>query len=178
MTVVIRETGDKDREAIYKVEAEAFGYDKEAKLVDALLEDPTAEPKLSLLALENDRAVGHVLFTAASINGLGVTVSLLAPLSVVPEAQGRGIGGMLIRAGLERLTERKVDLVFVLGHPTYYPRFGFVPAHTYGLKAPYPIPEEHSDAWMVQALNGTGLESVSGTVGCARELHKPEHWRE
>lgn len=178
MNLIIRETTEADRKAIFAVEAEAFGYDKEAKLVDSLLDDPTAEPRLSLLALDNDKPVGHILFTAAGIEGSDRKASLLAPLSVIPEAQGKGVGGKLIKTGLRILSERGVDLVFVLGHPTYYPRSGFVPAHTFGLNAPYPIPEEHSDAWMVQAVNGTALNEVSGTVSCAAELDKPEHWRE
>lgn len=174
----IRMTDEADREAIFRVEAEAFGYDKEAKLVDSLLDDPTAEPRVSLLAMDGDRAVGHILFTAGRIEESGVKVSLLAPLSVVPDSQGKGVGGKLVEAGLEHLAAMGVELVFVLGHPTYYPRFGFVPAHTYGLKAPYPIPEKHADAWMVQALNGTALGDVHGTFACADALHRPEHWRE
>lgn len=178
MNIVIRETIEGDRENIYRVESEAFGYEKEAKLVDSLLDDPTARPYLSLLAQEGDRAVGHILFTAASIAESRRKVSLLAPLSVVPDAQGKGVGGRLIQAGLERLAEAGVDLVFVLGHPTYYPRLGFVPAHTYGLEAPYPIPADHSDAWMVQGLHPSALAGVCGRVTCAGALDQPEHWRE
>lgn len=178
MNITIRETTEIDREDIYRVEAQAFGYDKEAKLVDSLLDDPTAEPRLSLLAFENGRAVGHILFTSAALGGSQLRISLLAPLSVVPDAQGKGVGGKLIEAGLERLARMGVDLVFVLGHPTYYPRLGFIPAHPYGLEAPYPIPEEHSDAWMVQALGGTSLDSASGKLFCAEALDRPEHWRE
>ncbi|WP_316897859.1 N-acetyltransferase [Pseudodesulfovibrio indicus] len=178
MRMIIRETTERDRETIYRVEALAFGHEKEAKLVDSLLDDPTARPHLSLLALEDVRAVGHILFTAGDIVGSSRKVSLLAPLSVAPEAQGRGVGGRLIQAGLARLAEAAVDLVFVLGHPSYYPRHGFVPAHTYGLEAPYPIPEEHLDAWMVQGLHPSALENVRGKVVCAAALDRPEHWRE
>lgn len=178
MNLTIRKTTEADRDSIYKVESQAFGYDKEAKLVDCLLDDPTAEPRLSLLALEGDEPVGHILFTAGRIDGSDLRVSLLAPLSVVPSAQGKGVGGKLIDAGLKLLADMDVELVFVLGHPTYYPKSGFIPAHTYGLKAPYPIPEKHADAWMVQALNGAELGRIQGTVTCAEELDKPEHWRE
>lgn len=178
MNLTIRETTEVDRKVIYDVEAQAFGYDKEAQLVESLLDDPTAKPSVSLLAFEKDQAIGHILFTAATIDDSPLKASILAPLAVVPNAQGKGIGGKLIEAGLNLLSQRGVDLVFVLGHPTYYPRSGFVPAHTYALKAPYPIPEEHADAWMVQALNGTALENASGNVSCADMLHKPEHWRE
>ena len=178
MTPTIRRTTEADREAIYRVEAQSFGHEKEAKLADALLDDPTAKPRLSLLALEDGLPVGHILFTAARLEGCPLRVSLLAPLSVVPEAQGKGVGGKLIEAGLQRLREEGVDLVFVLGHPGYYPRFGFVPAMPFGLGAPYPIPDEHSDAWMVQPLRPGALDSASGRLVCAGELDRPEHWRE
>ncbi len=91
--------------------------------------------------------------------------------------QKQGIGGKLIKAGLEHLKEMGVELVFVLGHPAYYPKYGFIPAHTYKLQAPYQIPEKHADAWMVQSL-GQKLGSVSGHILCADALNKPEHWRE
>jgi len=178
LNIVIRTTTEVDKNDIFKVEAEAFGYDKEAKLVESLLSDPTAKPHVSLLAIENEEAIGHILFTAGKIIGSDHKVSILAPLAVVPNAQQKGIGGKLIQAGLKYLTEMNIELIFVLGHPTYYPKFGFIPAHRYDLKAPYPIPEKHADAWMVQSLNGTDLNSVSGTFICADELNKLEHWQE
>lgn len=178
MNLTIRTTTEADRDNVYRVESQAFGYDKEAILVDSLLGDSTAEPRVSLLAFENDQAIGHILFTAGKIDGSKRKISLLAPLSVVPGSQGKGVGGKLIEAGLKLLAEMGVELVFVLGHPGYYPKFGFIPAHTYDLKAPYPIPDRYADAWMVQALNGTELSSVRGKFVCADELNKPEHWRE
>ncbi len=178
--MIIREAFDSDLEDVLSVEREAFGYDKEAELVKALLADPSAKPVVSLLAYENDRAIGHILFTRAELEGGpdNVLISLLAPLAVVPEAQKKGIGGKLIEEGLRRLAEAGVELVFVLGHPDYYPRFGFKPAGKLGLEAPYPIPQEHADAWMVQALPPTVAGSVKGKVLCADALNQPEHWRE
>ncbi|WP_291328622.1 GNAT family N-acetyltransferase [Desulfovibrio sp. UCD-KL4C] len=178
MTLNIKQTTEADLSDIFKVQAEAFGYEKEAKLVESLLGDPSANPKISLIAYQEKKPVGHILFTAGKIINSNKKVSLLAPLAVIPEYQSKGIGGMLIKAGLKHLTELDFDFVFVLGHPTYYPKYGFIPAHSYGLKAPYPIPEIHWDAWMVQALNGTDLTSTQGTVVCADELNRPEHWRE
>jgi putative acetyltransferase len=171
---------DADLEDVLRVEREAFGYVKEANLVNDLLGDPSAQPLYSLLAYEGDKAVGHILFTAATIDGFtgDVSVSLLAPLAVIPEFQKQGVGGQLIKRGLELLADAGVDLVFVLGHPEYYPRYGFKPAGVLGLDAPYPIPEEHAGAWMVQALRPGVIGSVSGTVRCADMLDRPEHWRE
>ncbi len=176
----IREATDSDIEDVFLVEQEAFGYDKEAKLVMDLLDDPSARPLYSLLAFDNEAAVGHILFTAARLEGSpnDAVISLLAPLAVIPGYQKQGVGGALIQHGLQHLTEARVDLVFVLGHPGYYPRYGFIPAGKQGFEAPYPIPAEHADAWMVQALRAGVIDRTSGTVRCADMLDKPEHWRE
>lgn len=146
------------------------------ELVADLLKDPTAEPTLSLIAWEGSEAVGHILFTKASIQGHEAQVSLLAPLAVMPGMQGKGVGGRLIREGLKRLAGQQVDMVFVLGHTTYYPKFGFKPAGIHRYPAPYPIPAQHENAWMMLELN-PGIESlVEGKLMCAKALDKPEHW--
>ena len=104
-------------ELALEVERCAFGSDEEAELVRLLLDDPSAQPSLDLLAFDGERAVGHLLFTAARLEGADSSprCSLLAPLAVVPSDQGRGVGGALIRDGLERLRAAGVQLVFVLG---------------------------------------------------------------
>ena len=176
----IREAVETDLNDVLLIERLAFGYDKEAKLVRDLLHDPSAKPVLSLLAFKKDRAVGHILFTTARLSDTQNTASIviLAPLAIVPDAQKQGIGGKLIDQGLELLSKSGVDLVFVLGHPEYYPRYGFKPAGHLGFEAPYPIPDEHAGAWMVQALRSGVIGTVSGKVICADALNKPEHWRE
>ncbi|MGB5748929.1 MAG: N-acetyltransferase [Desulfobacterales bacterium] len=176
----IREATDSDLNDVLLVEKEAFGYDKESNLVKDLLGDPSASPFFSLLAFNDDRAVGHVLFTAARLEDTqnGVFISILAPLAVIPDLQKQGVGGQLIERGLQHLANSGVDLVFVLGHPDYYPRYGFKPAGVEGFEAPYPIPEKHANAWMVQELRPGVIGSVSGKVRCADMLNKPEHWRE
>jgi putative acetyltransferase len=177
----IAEATASDIEAILSVERAAFGEDgaeEVATLVSDLADDPSAHPSLSLLAWEGERPVGHILFTAARLEGApeDVVVSILAPLAVVPEAQRKGVGGRLIAHGIQRLCESGVALVFVLGHPEYYPRHGFAPAHLEGLLAPYPISPE--DAWMVRELRHGVLGSVRGTVVCAQAMDRPEYWRE
>ena len=176
----VREATEADLNDVLSVEKEAFGYDKEAQLVEELLTDTSAKPLYSLLAFSDDRAVGHILFTAACLEGPNsdASISLLAPLAVIPESQKQGVGCLLIKRGLEHLAAAGVDLVFVLGHPGYYPRYGFAPAGVRGFTAPYPIPEKNADAWMVQELRPGVIGSVSGTVRCAKMLDKPEHWRE
>ena len=160
------------------VERQAFGEDDVANLVRDLVSDATAMPLLSLLAWDGERPVGHIMFTAARLEGAprDVSVSILAPLAVVPDAQRRGIGGRLIERGIQRLGESGVELVFVLGHPRYYPRHGFEPASRLGLAAPYPISPDK--AWMVRALRSGVIGRVQGTVACADAMDRPEHWRE
>ena len=176
----IREASDSDLDDVLFVERTAFGYDKEAQLVRDLLGDPSARPAISLLAFEGDRAVGHILFTTARLTETqgAASIAILAPLAIVPGFQKRGIGGKLTKRGLELLSKAGVDLVFVLGHPDYYPRHGFKPAGRLGFEAPYPIPDQHADAWMVQALRPDVIGAVSGRVVCADALNRPEHWRE
>lgn len=176
----IRASLDSDLDDVLVVERKAFGKDTEAELVRDLLRDPSAEPLYSFLAFENDRAVGHILFSSARLENCdkAVSIAILAPLAVIPDFQRQGVGGRLIAHGLKVLTNAGVDLVFVLGHPGYYPRFGFEPAGVLGLQAPYPIPDKDADAWMVQALRSGVTGSVCGKVRCADMLDKPEYWRE
>ena len=173
----IAEATSADVAHVLMVEREAFGEPDVAELVADLLEDATAQPLLSLLAWEGDEAVAHIMFTPANLTGAdNLTVWILAPLAVIPSFQRRGIGGSLIENGIERLAGSGVDLVFVLGHPEYYPRHGFVPAIPLGLDAPYPISPQ--EAWMVRALRPGILGRVRGAVACAEALDRPEHWRE
>ncbi|MEM8804967.1 MAG: N-acetyltransferase [Cyanobacteria bacterium P01_G01_bin.38] len=184
--MTIQTASDLDLDTVLSIERAAFGQDDEAELVKALLEDPSAQPTLSLLAFQADRAVGHILFTTAHLKSpqtttslqTTVSIALLAPLAVVPDAQGQGIGGQLIKRGLQLLSQSGTALVFVLGHPDYYPRHGFQPAGQLGFEAPYPILAEQADAWMVQALCPNVIGTVSGKVVCADVLSQPEYWRE
>ena len=182
-TLRIRESTESDLRDVLDVETQAFGNEKGsviADLVHGLLSDPTARPLLSLIAVTDDRTVGHILFTKVRIanSGQPVSAAILAPLAVIPEAQGQGVGGRLIEEGLRLLSESGVELVFVLGHPGYYPRYGFRPAGVRGFEAPYPIPDEHADAWMVQELRPGIIDGAGGSVACAEVLNRPEHWRE
>ena len=179
----IRKSTETDRVAIEKIHTKAFGEEKGpeiAALVNGLFDDTTATPLLSLVAVEKDQLVGHILYTKAVLKGADTPVSirLLAPLAILPEVQAQGVGRKLIEEGLDHLREAGVDLVFVLGHPDYYPRCGFMPAGVLGFEAPYPIPEEHAGAWMVQALKDGVIGRVKGKVLCAEVLDQPQHWRE
>jgi putative acetyltransferase len=180
LPLTVREATDDDLDAVLDVERRAFGQDTEANLVRDLLVDATAAPLLSLLAVKDGKPVGHVLFTSVAVIGAErpVYASILAPLAVVPEAQGRGCGSRLVEDGLDRLARSGVALVFVLGDPNYYDRFGFAPAWRRGLEAPYELPPAYAEAWMVKTIGGPDIASISGTVRCAEALSRPELWRE
>lgn len=150
-----------DQPGIYAVEQAAFGRPDEADLVDKVR---SAYPEaFSLVAVESDRIVGHVLFSPMRIEPgkPGLRAAALGPLAVHPDVQCKGIGTALSEAGLEECRCRGYDLAFVLGHPNYYPRFGFRPSKPLGLVCEYPVSEE---AFMVVELTAGALEGCQGTV--------------
>jgi predicted N-acetyltransferase YhbS len=177
----IRRATESDRTAIENIHLSAFGQEEGeqiAGLVTALMGDVTGDPRLSLVAEQDGKLVGHILFTNVTLDPEqpGIAARSLAPLAVRSDDQGQGIGSALIREGLKQLTASNVDLVFVLGDPGYYTRYGFQPAGPFSLHAPYPIPPAHADAWMVQALKPGVLGHIEGTVRCAEALNQPEYW--
>jgi putative acetyltransferase len=179
----IRQATASDRSDILDIHTQAFGSEKGpeiVELVDGMLDDPTAQPMLSLVAVSDGKLMGNILFTPVRISGPDEPISarILAPLAVRPEAHKQGVGQALIQAGLKQLKSDGVELVFVLGHPEYYPRCGFVPAGERGFDAPYPIPPEHAAAWMIQELNGNAIGRVTGQVHCSDVLNQPQHWKE
>lgn len=170
---------DNDFNAVMEINRLAFGRVDEANLVRNLLRDPTAAPSLSLVAFEEGRAVGHIIFSAARVKGSDASCALLAPVTVLPEFQGRGTGGALIERGCELLGAQGVQLVFVLGYPEFYRRHGFLPdAMSQGFQPTYPIGPQSADAWMVRPLVEGILGNVTGRVRCAAALDYPELWRE
>ena len=173
----IRESLNSDYDSIMTILSAAFGSEEEAKLVSDLLGDTSALPYLSLLAFKKNRAVGYILFTKAQLNSFpSISVSILAPLAVIPSFQRQGVGGCLVQYGLQVLADSGVDLVFVLGHPEYYPRFGFKPAGKLGFNPPFSRQEKNADAWMVLPLRQGIVDNYSGKVICADQLNKPEYW--
>ena len=120
-------------------------------------------PNLSLVAIEDDRLVGHILFSEIAIaTSQGeITALALAPLAVLPQFQNRGIGSQLVREGLKQCQFLGYRIVIVLGHPNFYTRFGFAPAINKGLRSPFPVPDE---AFMVLELVPGALTGISGMV--------------
>ncbi|OGP89157.1 MAG: GNAT family N-acetyltransferase [Deltaproteobacteria bacterium RBG_16_47_11] len=149
--------------AIREVNVLAFGQENEARMVDRLRESSDFIPELSIVALKEGRVVGHILFSLITIQTKkGSLPSLsLAPMAVRPEFQKQGIGSELVRQGLERCRRLGHKIVVVVGHPEYYPRFGFTPARLMGLEAPFPVPDE---AFMAIEIVPGALDGVSGIV--------------
>jgi putative acetyltransferase len=146
----IRPETEADYAAVAEVTAAAFGKQDEVRLVEAIRAAEEFVPELTLVAEEDGRIVGHVMFSYSSLEGSETRLLQLSPLSVAPDRQGRGIGAALTRESLRLADERGEPLVLVLGHPTYYPRFGFRPASTLGLQAPNP--EWSGEAFMAAPL--------------------------
>lgn len=157
----IRPEDPGDVSPVRSVNEQAFGQATEADLVDALRRN--CPDSLSLVA-EDDGVIGHILFTPVVIESgeRKVIGTGLAPLAVLPARQQQGIGSQLVRRGLELLRERGCPFVIVLGHPEYYPRFGFERASAHGLPSQWEgVPDE---AFMVLILDGAAMDGVTGVA--------------
>jgi len=159
--MIIRAEHAADYEAIRAVNVHAFGRENEAQLIALLRASTAFIAELSLVAVDEGRVVGHILFSRIHVRTAErlVPALALAPVAVLPEHQRQGIGSTLIRHGLEVCRLLGHHVVVVVGHPNYYPRFGFSPARAKGLEAPFPDP-----VFMVQELTAGTLEGVRGTV--------------
>jgi putative acetyltransferase len=159
--LLIRGERPEDIPAIHEVHALAFGRPAEAELVDALR--AARKATLSLVAVEDDRIVGHILFSPVTIDGghRRLPAVGLAPMAVLPDRQRRGIGSQLVTIGLRECRNAGYGCVVVVGYPTYYPRFGFVPASRHGLTSEYAVPDE---AFMVLAWDEAVLKDLGGVV--------------
>ncbi|MCA1556939.1 MAG: N-acetyltransferase [Acidobacteria bacterium] len=159
--LIIRTETDADHVAVHKVNERAFNQANEAALVDALRKN--ARPIISLVAELNGQVVGHIFFSPVLIESedSNYTALGLAPMAVLPEHQNQGIGSELVRRGLKACKSIGYDVVVVLGHPEYYPRFGFVPAKEKGLSCEYSVADE---VFMVTELKEGALAGRKGMV--------------
>jgi putative acetyltransferase len=160
MNIVIRPETAADKDAIRHVNRLAFGQDDEARLVDALRDGGFV--RVSLVAEEASQVIGHILFSDLPIiTGDGTVPALtLAPMAVMPEVQRQGIGSALVRSGLDECRQQGHKIIVVVGHPYFYPRFGFSPK----LAAPLASPFSGRDSFMVLELVPGALNGVAGRV--------------
>lgn len=164
MNLKIRQEQVEDYELTERVVKLAFANaehsdNKEHKLVSRIRKSNEFIPKLSLVATDNDKILGHILLSKIKISEAESLA--LAPVSVLPEYQNIGVGGLLITEALKDAKELGYNSVVVLGHPEYYPKFGFKKASLWGIKAPFDVPDE---AFMAIELSGNALSEVSGVV--------------
>jgi putative acetyltransferase len=164
--IYIRKETPADYDDIRYVNRRAFGQEAEGRLVDELRNKNMSV--LSQVAVEDDTVIGHIMFSPVTVKSDSNTFEAiaLAPMSVLPEYQRKGIGSQLVTAGLEECRRMGYEVVFVLGHSEYYPRFGFVPARGKGINCEFEVPD---DAWMVLELKPDTLAGRTGTV-----IYQPE----
>ena len=163
--IVIRPEKPEDFDIIYEINRRAFNGEIEARLIDKIRKSDNFIPELSLVALKDNKIVGHILFSKVKIKSKNreKIVLALAPMAVLPEFQNQGIGHLLVNRGLEISKGLCYYIVVLVGHPDYYPRFGFTPARAKGLEISFkmPIPDE---AFMVCELEKNALERIKGIV--------------
>lgn len=156
--MIIRQENPEDKEKIRIINTKAFETDTEANLVDTLRN--SGIPLISLVADEKGELIGHILFSPVTLAG-APPIAGLAPMAVLPRCQNKGVGTGLVEEGLKYCRKAGYKAVVVLGHPEYYPKFGFVPAINYGIKSEWEVPAE---VFMVKELEEFALKGISGTV--------------
>jgi putative acetyltransferase len=155
----IRTERPQDVRQIRAINSGAFETNAEADLVDALR--TSAIPLISLVVEKNRMLIGHILFSPVNLssNKAEVKIAGLAPMAVKPEYQRQGIGKALVQEGLKRCKSEGYQAVVVLGHPDYYPKFGFVPSSKFGIKSEFDVPD---DVFMIIELERGCLSELGG----------------
>ena len=167
--LVFRPEAPEDSAAIRNVNEEAFGSSVEADLVEKLRSRQAYT--ISLVATDGDKVIGHILFSPVTIESGNTSFGALGlgPMAVLPSYQRKGVGSQLVRAGLQECKRLGHEIVVVLGHPDYYPRFGFVPAKPRGIECAFEVPDE---AWMILELHEGALSGRSGVVKYQPEFNE------
>jgi putative acetyltransferase len=165
--IEIRHEQPHDVDAVREVNRQAFAQEQEGRIIDALRERGAA--MLSLVAVADDEVVGHIMFSPVNVSSL--LGAALGPMAVVPAYQRRGIGSQLVERGLARLRAAGCPFIVVLGHPDFYPRFGFRPAVAHGLTCEWNVPPE---AFMVNILDPQVADQLRGRVQYPTEFSTVE----
>jgi putative acetyltransferase len=156
----IRSERETDRAQIRAVNTAAFKTSLEADLVESL--HAKGVELISLVAQIDGAVVGHILFSPVSLTGHPqLNLKGLGPMAVAPDRQRQGIGSALVREGLNRCKQLRCKAVVAVGHPEYYPRFGFVPASEFAIRSEYDVPD---DVFMIAELEPGSLRGVTGLI--------------
>ncbi len=162
----IREEEPGDKESVRHVNVAAFDDGSEAAVIEKLR--VSCDEYLAFVAVEDGHVVGHILFTPVTLDGHGVVGMGLAPMAVLPAHQRTGIGSRLVRHGLDHVRQSGCPFVIVLGHPEYYPRFGFERASQYRLRSQWEgIPDE---AFMVAVFDREAIPEAGGVARYRNEF--------
>jgi putative acetyltransferase len=162
---IIRQENPGDYSGIREINLMAFDTgENEARLVELIRESEQFVPELSLVAVKDDgEVIGHILFSIIHLVTKQGTVPTLglAPMAVRPDYQNSGIGSDLVSEGLRTCKALGYYHIFVLGHPNFYPRFGFSPASQFGIDSPFPVPDE---VFMALELKNGSLSGLQGKI--------------
>jgi putative acetyltransferase len=164
MLTKIREEGAGDAAAVHDLNKRAFCQEQEANIVDALRLNGAV--RLSLVAIADERLVGHIMYSPITIGGK-VTGAALGPMAVLPEYQRIGIGSELVKRGNERLKKDACPFIIVLGHAEFYPRFGFKPASAHDVRCEWDVPD---NVFMLLVLDEAKMRGVSGLAKYRHEF--------
>lgn len=162
--IEIRDERPSDIVAIREVNDRAFDQVQEGRIVDALRSNSAS--LLSLVAARNDRVVGHIMYSPITIANTWVGAAL-GPMAVLPEYQRQGVGSKLVTTGSRKLHDAKAPFIIVLGHPEFYPRFGFRPASEHGVACEWNVRDE---VFMLLVLDEKKMRGVSGLAKYRREF--------
>ncbi len=167
--LIVRPETPLDYPKVYELNNVAFGRAEEAKLVDRLRSSSAFVTDLSLVATVANKVVGHILLSKIEIvNDTQKDIGLsLAPMAVSPSMQKQGIGSALINEGLARAKDAGYKFIVVLGHETFYPKFGFTPTNRWNIRAPFNVP---ATSFMALELQEDALEKISGIVQYPKEF--------
>lgn len=165
--MIIRKEKPEDINEIHNINSTVFETNAEADLVDRLRD--SGIPIISLVAEIDHKLVGHIIFTPMTGDNSDIKIAGLAPMAVLPEYQNKGIGSALVEKGLEYCAYDKYEAVAVLGHPNYYPKFGFIPSTRFDLISEYDVPKE---VFMVKELVSNSLSNIRGVIKDHEEFGK------
>lgn len=172
MRLLIRKEQERDFDEIYRLNYESFDQKDEAELIDELRENNGVI--ISLVALLSNLLAGHILYAPCQITSHNTTLTgaALGSMAVLPEYQNKGIGKELVKESIEIISEAGYPFITVLGHPEYFPKFGFEPAKKHGLQFQWNVPD---NVFMGLILDKERMSNIRGTVYYRPEFSKLIH---